>query len=317
MKFLQIRSLVRRCCTDDSAVYGGRFPGVIGAITVGAGKRIGAKTLAHIVGDPYDVLKSGVAGWLGVKLAWIGKMLMAQQVSRVDGAIYVSEQTLQKRYPVHSDAPSLIRSGLSVTRETLASEAKIPDLRRQSTTIVAVGTHDQMYKGHDLLLEAVALLRARGNQVKLDLIGGGSKHKTLVGLARELEIEGHVRFLGHVKSPDQVRKVLDSADLFAMPSRTEGVPRALIEAMARGLPCIGSNIGGIPELLPVECLFTSGSVEELTELLHKTIHDDQWLTEQGARNLDRAREICESLDPRRVSDFFTLITSAPKVLEDK
>lgn len=316
MKFLQIRGLVRRSCTDDGAVYGGRFPGVIGAITVGAGIRIGAKTFAHVVGDPYDVLKSGVAGWVGGKLAWVAKLLMAHQVSCVDGAIYVSEQTLQKRYPVHSKACSLIRNGLSVTRGTLAAKAKIPDRQRRFTTIVAVGTHDQMYKGHDLLLEAVARLRARGSEVKLDLVGGGSKHETLVGLARELGVEGHVRFLGHVATPHQVRQILDGADLFAMPSRTEGVPRALIEAMARGLPCVGSNIGGIPELLPTECLFTSGSVEELTQLLDRTIHDDEWMLQQGAENLERAREICKRLDPQRVSDFFTEMTSAPKVMED-
>ena len=316
-RFLQIRSVVRRSCTDASAVYGGRFPGVIGAITVGAGKRIGARTFAHVVGDPYDLLKSGVAGWFGTNLAWIAKLLMVHQVSRVDGAIYVSEQTLQRRYPVHRDARTLIRSGVSASSGTLAAQAKIPDPRREFTTIVAVGTHDQMYKGHDLLLEAVARLRAKGRRVKLDLVGGGSKHEILVGLARELEVDGHVRFLGHVETPDRVREILDGADLFAMPSRTEGVPRALIEAMARGLPCIGSNIGGIPELLPPECLFTSDSVEELTNLLETTIHDEEWLAEQGTGNLERAREICQSLDPQRVSHFFKLMTSAPKIMENK
>lgn len=316
-KFLQIRSLVRRSCTDESAVYGGRLPGVIGAITVGAGKRIGAKTFAHVVGDPYDLLKSGVAGRIGANLAWIAKLLMARQVSRVDGAIYVSQQTLQERYPVNQGARSLVRSGVSASGDTLVAEAKNPDPHRQFTAIVAVGTHDQMYKGHDLLLEAVARLRARGNEVELYLVGGGSKHEILRRLARELGVDTHVEFLGHVETPDRVREILDSADLFAMPSRTEGVPRALIEAMARGLPCIGSNIGGIPELLPHECLFTSGSVDELTELLETVIHDEEWLVRQGAGNLERAREIYESLDPQRVSHFFRLMTSAPKIMENK
>lgn len=317
LTFARIRILLRRSITDADAVYGGRFPGIIAGLTVGAGRAIGAKTFAHVVGDPHDVLKSGVAGWLGVKLAHVAQLLMAYQVSRVDGAIYVSEETLQRRYPVHGNARSLSRSGVSVTSGTLAEQAKVPDALRRCTTIVAVGTHDQMYKGHDLLLEALARLRARGNDVRLDVVGGGSKHELLVRLARDLGVDAHVRFLGHVETPQQIRDILDAADLFAMPSRTEGVPRALIEAMARGLPCIGSNVGGIPELLPPECLFTSNSVEELTQLLQTVIHDEKWLTEQGLANLERAREICRSLDPQRVSDFFSLLTAVPKVMDNR
>lgn len=307
-KFFQVRRLIRCSVTDEYAVYGGRFPGVIGAITVGAGKSIGAKTFAHVVGDPYDLLKSGVGGWLGAKAAIVARFLMVHQISRVDGAIYVSEKTLQDRYPVAPGAAALVRSGVFLDGETLAAHAKVPDSRRGTTTLVAVGTHDQMYKGHDLLLRAVARLTASGVNVRLGLVGGGSKHEILVQLARELRIEKHVRFYGHVETPRQVREILDGADLFAMPSRTEGVPRALIEAMARGLPCIGSDIGGIPELLPSECLFTSGSVEELTSLIERAVRNDEWLARQGALNLQRARETCETLDPNRVKKFFRLLT---------
>lgn len=316
-KFLQTRRLIRRAVTDGDAVYGGRFPGVIGAITVGAGKRIGAKTFAHVVGDPYDLLKSGVAGWLGAKAAIVAKLLMVHQVARVDGAIYVSERTLQARYPVGPGALSLVRSGVVLDGETLAEHAKVPDARRKTTTIVAVGTHDQMYKGHDLLLRAVARLIADGINVSLGLVGGGSKHEVLVNLARELQVDQHVLFYGHVETPQQVREILDDADLFAMPSRTEGVPRALVEAMARGLPCIGSEIGGIPELLPPECLFTSGSVEELTSLLGKAVSDNKWLARQGALNLERAQATFETLDPNRVNEFFRVLTQVPINMNEK
>ncbi|MGO4247975.1 glycosyltransferase [Paenarthrobacter sp. RAF54_2] len=314
-RFMQIRKLVRQFSKDATAVYGGRFPGVIGGITVSAGHRLGARTFAHVVGDPYDVLKSGVAGRLGINLAWLAKLLMARQVSSVDGAIYVSERTLQRRYPVRAGAASLVRSGLAITDGTLAAQPKIARHDREGNIVVAVGTHNQMYKGHDLLLRAAAQLRSKGQDITLELVGGGVKHPVLVELAKDLGIDNHVTFHGHVETPEDVRDILDRADLFAMPSRTEGVPRALIEAMARGLPCIGSNIGGIPELLPPDCLFASGSIEELTGLLHSALNNHDWMTQQAATNLEHARQITATLDPQRVSDFFNQLGGAPKAME--
>lgn len=313
-RFMQIRKLVRRFSTDPGAVYGGRFPGVIGGITVSAGRRLGARTFAHVVGDPYDVLKAGVAGKPGVKLAWLAKLLVARQVSRVDGAIYVSERTLQRRYPVRTGAASLVRSGVAISDGTVAAQPKVAHADREGLIVVAVGTHNQMYKGHDLLIQAAAQLLREGHSITLELVGGGAKHRVLVELARDLGIDKHVTFHGHVETPEEIRDILDRADLFAMPSRTEGVPRALIEAMARGLPCIGSDIGGIPELLPPGCLFTSGSVEELTGLLHSALNNHEWMTQQGAANLEHARQIIASLDPQRVIDFFSQLDSAPKAL---
>ena len=310
-RYLQIRRLVRRSCSDTGAVYGGRLPGVIGGITLGAGRRLRARTFAHVVGDPYDVLKSGVAGRLGTKLAWLAKLLMARQVAGVDGAIYVSEHTLQRRYPVGPGAAALVRSGVKITEGTLAGRPKVADQLRKSLTVVAVGTHDQMYKGHDLLLEAAARLRNHGHSITVELVGGGAKHSILVNLATKLGLEEHVVFHGHVETPEAVRTILDKADLFAMPSRTEGVPRALIEAMARGLPCIGSNIGGIPELLPADCMFAAGSVDEFAGLLGRALNDTDWMTRNAAMNLRHAADICQSLDPERVTDFFGQL-STPK-----
>ncbi len=312
-RFLSVRKAIRQACVDSAAVYGGRFPGVIGALTLRAGKRIGARTFAHVVGDPYDLLKSGVAGRLGSALAWCARLFMATQIARVDGAIYVSERTLQARYPLRPGSASLAWNSTSLTAEAFAAAAKVPDPRRDFTTVVAVGTHKQMYKGHDLLLEAVARLNSQGKRIRLWLIGGGDMHETLVELAQRLGIEQQVRFFGHLESPVKVREIVDRADLFAMPSRTEGVPRALAEAMALGLPCIGSNVGGIPELLPSECLVTPGSVTELTRLLEKRISDDEWLKRQAIDNLARARALGRSLDPGRVDDFFARLTSVTAV----
>src|SRR5207253_6445170 len=103
-------------------------------------------------------------------------------------------------------------------------------------------------------------------------------------------LNGAARFRGQLASPDAVRAELDRADLFVLPSRQEGLPRAMLEAMARGLPCIGSTVGGIPELLPAEDLVPPGDASALTQKIHDVLGDPQRMARMSARNLEKARE---------------------------
>ena len=66
---------------------------------------------------------------------------------------------------------------------------------------------------------------------------------------------------------------LDDLDLYLQPSYTEGMPRALLEAMSRGLPCCASAVGGIPDLLPDECLSLAGDCDSLAKNIHAVILD--------------------------------------------
>ncbi|GAB3976194.1 glycosyltransferase family 4 protein [Plantactinospora veratri] len=81
-------------------------------------------------------------------------------------------------------------------------------------------------------------------------LGDGRYRPRLERLATDLGVRRQVHFTGTISAATEVRRQLDAADLFVMPSRTEGLPKALIEAMARGLPAVATSVGGIPELLP-------------------------------------------------------------------
>ena len=100
-----------------------------------------------------------------------------------------------------------------------------------------VGTMSQTYKGHDVLLEAMAILEGRGVRTWVTFVGDGRLRQDIDQAARALSLD--VSFTGRLGAAEDVRAVLDTADLFVMPSRTEGLPRALIEAMARYLPAVG------------------------------------------------------------------------------
>lgn len=91
-------------------------------------------------------------------------------------------------------------------------------------------------------------------------------------LAEELSVSELVHFDGVKSTSDEVYQWLDEIDYYMQPSRTEGLPRALIEAMARGLPAIGSDRGGIPELLQNNCVFDISDSAGLATLMERFIN---------------------------------------------
>jgi len=211
---------------------------------------------------------------------------------------------LQRRYPVAPDALSVACSDVE-----LRPEAFVPSHRRWAqppdpARLVLVGSLAQMYKAPDVLLQAVARCRAEGLPVVLTILGDGKHRRELEALASTLGLSDAVQFLGQVSAGAAVRQQLDRADLFVMPSRQEGLPRAMIEAMARGLPCIGSTVGGIPELLPPEDLVPPGDAIALADRIAAVLRDPARMTAMSQRNLAKAREYADAvLHERRVAFY--------------
>ena len=110
------------------------------------------------------------------------------------------------------------------------------------------------YKGHRVLIDAIARLARAGQDVRLDLVGDGPLRGELERCAAGLGVAARVRFLGGLTEPE-VAAVLDGADAFALASvvqvdgDTDGIPVALMEAMAAGVPVVASRVSGVPELV--------------------------------------------------------------------
>jgi glycosyltransferase involved in cell wall biosynthesis len=98
------------------------------------------------------------------------------------------------------------------------------------------------------LLEAVAILAAKGRPVRLQLVGDGPDRNWLEHRAAELGIASNVEFAGWVDQ-DQLIALYRETDLFVLPSLAEGIPMVLMEAMAMQIPCVAPCITGIPELI--------------------------------------------------------------------
>src|SRR5690242_7164220 len=175
---------------------------------------------------------------------------MPQKLRYADNIFVVCEfnrQFLRTRYPaLFAQIASKVHVhhlGLDLAEFTYEPNDRPP------CTVIGVGTLESP-KGFDVLLRAAAALRARGIDVRVELVGNGPAARSLRALARTLRIESHVAFSGWLP-PDDVRIAMRHATLLVHPSIGLGdaVPTVIKEAMALGTPVIASELAGIPELL--------------------------------------------------------------------
>lgn len=147
-------------------------------------------------------------------------------------------------------------------------------------------------KRHDLLLRSFAALRAAGKHggTWLLLVGDGPERKRLEGLAASLGVSDRTVFTGYQSEPAWFYQAMD---LFVLTSRHEGLPLALLEAWASGLPVVASAVGAIPQTLTHGVngmLFESGDETALMETLEGLLDSPSLLGQFGRRG----RELVES-----------------------
>ncbi|WP_375782678.1 glycosyltransferase family 4 protein [Bradyrhizobium sp. Pha-3] len=126
-----------------------------------------------------------------------------------------------------------------VTSEEFEPVAKADD----ASDVAYVGEFRRI-KGADLLIDAVAKLRADGKPVTLTLGGDGEEFERLKEQVKRLSLGDAVRFIGHVKA----RYGFSKGSVLVVPSRGDSMPYVVIEAGAAGIPMIAANVGGIPEI---------------------------------------------------------------------
>lgn len=299
--FPAIRRAVLAACHTDSAFIL-RLPGRLGVMAGMELLRIGKSYGVEIGGNPIDVFAPGVVQHpLRPILRRVFASDLRYLAQHAAAASYVTEHALQRAFPC--PAFEIGVAGVDLGADAIAATWKRARLARP-LRIVTVGSLAQLYKGPDVLLHALATCVRQGIDASLVLVGDGRYRTQLEITAAELGLSDRTSFRGRVPAGAAVRAELDAADLFVLPSRAEGLPRALVEAMARGLPCLASRIGGIPELLAEEDLVTVGDSAELARQIAAVYRNPKRRERMAARNLERARDFSEPLLRARRRQFY-------------
>jgi glycosyltransferase involved in cell wall biosynthesis len=169
-------------------------------------------------------------------------------------------------------------------------------------------------KGQSILLQAFAKVYEQCPQSCLVLAGGGRLESKLRGLAAELDIKESVIFLSH---RHDIPEVLKAYDIFVLPSVAEGLPGALLEAMATGLPVIASRVGGVPEILNNPDLGTMVSPRSVDELasamkgLYKTPEEHRYKIGKALRERVLEGFSKEKMVSAIAAEYLTVMNMTP------
>lgn len=163
-------------------------------------------------------------------------------------------------------------------------------------------------KGLPVLMEAVAIIKRAVPEVVLTLAGDGPDRAALHDLAKRLDIEANVSFLGY-QSQQQVRERMAQTDVFTMASFAEGVPVVLMEAMAAGVPVVATQIAGIPELVEDGVsgyLVPPGEAGAVADRAAQLLSDPARRARMGAAGREKvAREFDIDAEARRLALVLT------------
>lgn len=295
------KNLLREMVSSADCIIA-RVPSGIGYRAICEAKRQHKPYLVEVVGCAWDALWNH--SWQGKLLALPSFLRMRRAVRNAPYAIYVTKEFLQKRYPCNGKTEYCSDVAISMT------DKAVPDNRaakiRALGDKVILGTAAALnvrYKGQQYVIKALAKLKQQGHSnYEYQLIGGGD-YSYLLSVAKKYGVTDQVKFIGSLPH-DEVFTWLDKIDIYIQPSQTEGLPRALIEAMSRGLPCIGTDVGGIPELLPKTCICKASRrlYEEICEQLMK--YDVSEAISEAKRNYSTAMAYQESILNARRQQFF-------------
>jgi glycosyltransferase involved in cell wall biosynthesis len=282
-----------------------RLPSEIGLLAIDHAREAGKPYAVEVVGCAWDGTFNygGLAGRLYAPLSFLRNR---RAIASAPLALYVTSSWLQRRYPTKgeiicaSDVVLLPMSADALSRR----QARLGMLANGGHPVLGtIASLHTRSKGVQTALRALASLRLSGLSLEYRVLGSGSV-EPWHQLAVKLGVADLVAFDGTRSAGKGVSAWLDDIDIHLQPSFQEGLPRATIEAMGRGVACIGSTCGGIPELLPPERLHRPGDVEGLRSRIRQLATDPGALAAASRADRETARQFDRATLESRRRDFY-------------
>lgn len=225
----------------------------------------------------------------------------------VDGVAYVTQSVLQSKYPCKKingqEGFTATYSSIDLNDDFFYNRTKYEN--NKCRKMIHVGYMDDNRKGQDIAVKTLHELRKKGMDIELTLIGDGNSRIMIEELVSNMNLEKYVKFEGAVNEKKVIRNKLIDADVFILPTQSEGLPRSIIEAMAVGLPCVASNVDGIPELLEKKYLVDDFNPKKYAEKIRDILESEDDYLRISKNNYKKALTFRKYIMDSNRKEFYT------------
>ena len=254
-----------------------------------------------IVGQPFSIVK--------LLNVIVDKQLKAFCKS-ANGVSYVTERTIQKYYPCqaivmnHESNKYFTSSYSSITIDT--DYYLKPKTRNKSDFVVSISdaAMNTDRKGEKVVIDTVCQLRRKGYQVTGIIVGDGTMREKFDKYAHDIGVGQYIVFTGMITDKQKLREIISNSDLYMLPTKGEGLPRGVLEAMALGLPVLSTKVGGIAEVIPEDFLFDPGDVNGFSTKIESFINNESYRYQVALNNYNKALVFCNSNLQKRRNEFY-------------
>ena len=246
-----------------------RLPSFTGIYAAYLARKYRKKYLIEVVSSAFDALTHhSLAGRI---IAPYIEFAVKREVKKAKYVTYVTADFLQKEYP--NSARNIGVSDVVLPESSDDALAfRLSKIAQNNGKLIlgTIGSYEVRYKSQETVIRALGILKKMGKTgFELHLVGA-DKSRYLAKIAEAEGVLEQVKFLGTIQHED-INSFYDTIDVYIQPSLLEGLCRSIVEAFNRALPCIASDVGGNPELLGKECLFShkANPEKQLAEILLK------------------------------------------------
>lgn len=300
------RTVIENITSDRAVII--RAPSDSGTIAAKYCRKIGKPFLVEAVGCPWDSLwNHSLRGKITAPRSWLH---FRRTMKLAPYAVYVTSEFLQRRYPTQGAQAAISDVELQPMDDSILVK-RLEKIESHSGKIklATAAAVNVAFKGQQFVIEALAKLKAEGRTDFEYHMAGGGDNSVLKNLAEQLGVSEQIVFEGSLPH-DKMFAWLDNMDLYIQPSLQEGLPRAVVEAMSRGLPALGARTGGIPELLGEKYIFGRKDVEGIVNLL-PDISEEEMKT-MAEKNFEHAKNFQKELLEKKRYDFYAAFVATAK-----
>lgn len=303
MKSIKIVSKFRKACSDAEVIFL-RAPSMLTIFLYRFIPKNKITSVEFMMGATYFIEDDS---FIAQKVNKIIDNEAKKLVKKANATLYVTEEALQKEYPPNAKAyedsnDDYFTCGVSdvVIEKEYLFERLPMNSESNHFILISVGFMDSYRKGQHILIETVKILKDKGYSIELRLIGEGKKKEEFEQLAKRLGLEKEVLFLGKISSRETLFQQLKESDIFLLPSKLEGLPRVIIEALSASLPVIASDVNGNSELVQSELLVQAFEASNYSEKIQELIENPVFYNDISKENYQKALEyLPDKLDLKR------------------